>query len=510
MTHRTGSAGIHEHKPAPPAEKQCVQVVLIGVSAEGLVALERFFEHTPTDSGSAFVVVRTHSPDADGAAARPLDQSSGLPVRRVSEPTPIEPDAIYLVPPGSQVRFQNGHLHPIETEGTPENPIDACFVSLAEAYGERAVAVVLAGHGTDGARGVRAVRAAGGLVVAQREDTAEVDRMPRAALETGAVDLALPPGEIPAVLMRRRRAPLLGRTPPGPGPDLLTALAELRASNEHLRAENAQLREQNTDQRSRIDEFNRTLQDMGDIPRSADTDRIRRLQNRLAHASRAFGAGVWRWEPATDALIWDDRTHELFGLDPGAFGGRLEDWKQLVHHDDLPRALEASARAMRGEDEYDVTYRVGGGGKPERSIRATGTVERDPEGRPVRMNGLCIDVTEETERRAALEASEAQFRRIAENIDQVFWITSPDGKDVEYISPAYRRILGRPAEQLADNGLDWIEAIHPADRGGVERAFLETASSGGFDTEFRIVRSDGETRWIHDRGIPVRNDAGEV
>lgn len=120
------------------------------------------------------------------------------------------------------------------------------------------------------------------------------------------------------------------------------------------------------------------------------------------------------------------------------------------------------------------------------------------------------DNTSREETIAALRESEERFRQLTENIAEVFWITSPDKRQMIYISPGYETIWGRSCESLYENPTSWMDAIHPEDRGQVERAAVTQQVHGQYDQEYRILRPDGATRWISDRAFPVRNDTGEI
>ena len=111
---------------------------------------------------------------------------------------------------------------------------------------------------------------------------------------------------------------------------------------------------------------------------------------------------------------------------------------------------------------------------------------------------------------ATIRESEMLFRQLTESIQEVFWISSPDGHEMIYVSPAYEKLWGRTCQSLYENATNWIEGIHPDDRERVAAEFFEHAVKGGFDQEYRIVRPDGSQRWIRDRGFPVHNDSGEA
>lgn len=105
---------------------------------------------------------------------------------------------------------------------------------------------------------------------------------------------------------------------------------------------------------------------------------------------------------------------------------------------------------------------------------------------------------------------EERFRQMAERINEVFWMSSADWKQILYINAAFEKIWGRSCESLYANPSLWLDAIHPDDR-AIALALCEKSSRGEeAEVEFRITRPDGTTRWILDRSFPVRNEAGEV
>lgn len=121
-------------------------------------------------------------------------------------------------------------------------------------------------------------------------------------------------------------------------------------------------------------------------------------------------------------------------------------------------------------------------------------------------------VRNDTERRHAIEAlqeSESRFRQLAENIQEVFWIASADGSRIDYISPAYEVLVGRPCASVYADPTAWLEVVYPDDKASVVEEFFREARNG-YDREYRILRPDGEVRWVRDRTFPVRNECGEV
>ena len=110
---------------------------------------------------------------------------------------------------------------------------------------------------------------------------------------------------------------------------------------------------------------------------------------------------------------------------------------------------------------------------------------------------------------AALRESEQRFRQLAENIDDVFWLTSVDLDEVYYVSPAYETVWGRECESLYRRFRAWVEAVHAEDRTRVQRS-LDNYGTGTWNETYRIVRPDGAVRSIRSRSYPVRDASGNV
>lgn len=124
--------------------------------------------------------------------------------------------------------------------------------------------------------------------------------------------------------------------------------------------------------------------------------------------------------------------------------------------------------------------------------------------------GICRDITERKHTEDNLRESNNMFRQITENINEVFWSSSPDGSEIIYISPAFEEIWGRTCTSLYANPEQWIESIHPDDRSRVKQAFRDKLLQNNFDEEYRIVRPDGTERWIRDRAFTIGSATGQV
>ncbi|HEY1417472.1 MAG TPA: chemotaxis protein CheB, partial [Myxococcaceae bacterium] len=187
-------------------------VVGVGASAGGLEALETFFSRF-SRTGMAFVVIQHLAPDRQSHLPEILSRSTRLPVTQATDGIVVEPDHIYVIPPGVNLAMFQGKLLLMEVPRAPSGervlPVDFFFQSMARDCGARCMGVVLSGTGIDGMRGLQDIREAGGLTFAQDPSTAKFQGMPTAAA-VGA-DSVLPPEAIADELARISRHPYMAR-----------------------------------------------------------------------------------------------------------------------------------------------------------------------------------------------------------------------------------------------------------------------------------------------------------
>ncbi|MFO7583893.1 MAG: chemotaxis protein CheB [Anaerolineales bacterium] len=196
-------------------------IVGIGASAGGLAAFEAFFSGMPAESdpGMAFVLVQHLAPDHKSILTDLIQRSTRMQVFQVEDGMRVQPNCAYIIPPNHDMAFLNGALQLLEPSAPRGQrlPIDFFFRSLAQDQHERAIGIVLSGTGSDGTQGIRAIKAEGGMVMAQNPASTEYDGMPRSALGTGLVDYEMPPAEMPAQLIAYAAHAFGKTTEPGEG-----------------------------------------------------------------------------------------------------------------------------------------------------------------------------------------------------------------------------------------------------------------------------------------------------
>jgi two-component system CheB/CheR fusion protein len=170
----------------------------IGASAGGLEALRPFVANLPAHANMTYIIAQHMSPDHRSLMVELLARETQLNVLETSNNLPPQADTIYVAPPNSDVTVVKGRLRiskPTNTIG-PKPSVDRFFMSLAEDQEDRAIAIILSGTGSDGSHGIKAIKAAGGICIAQEPKSAKYNSMPNAAMRAGGTDLVLPPQEI--------------------------------------------------------------------------------------------------------------------------------------------------------------------------------------------------------------------------------------------------------------------------------------------------------------------------
>jgi two-component system CheB/CheR fusion protein len=191
-------------KPLSASRRADFPIVAIGASAGGLEACRKVLAALPADNGMAFILVQHLDPSHDSMMVDLLAGNTAMPVLQATDGMAIEWERVYVIPPGVYLSVDDkGALRlsrPQERHGM-RLPFDFLLNSLARECGARTVCVVLSGTGADGSLGLKAVKAKGGLAIAQEVGEADYDGMPRSAIATGEVDLVLPAAKIAEALV---------------------------------------------------------------------------------------------------------------------------------------------------------------------------------------------------------------------------------------------------------------------------------------------------------------------
>lgn len=188
-------------------------VIAIGASAGGMDQINRFFDYTPLD-GVSYIVIQHLSADYKSMMASLLDKHTKLNIEEATHNMTVEMNKVYLIPSKNIMTIEDGKLLLTDKLKGVNLTINTFFKSLAEERGNKAIGIILSGTGSDGTEGMRAIKEAGGLLLASDPENTEFNQMPLSIIETGLVDYVIEPEEMPKVIEDYVAGNLSGKVPP--------------------------------------------------------------------------------------------------------------------------------------------------------------------------------------------------------------------------------------------------------------------------------------------------------
>jgi PAS domain S-box-containing protein len=236
---------------------------------------------------------------------------------------------------------------------------------------------------------------------------------------------------------------------------------------------------------------------------------LEEARSTLHMAVDSAGLGLWEMDVPAGLAWWDARTREVLGR-PGQGWIPAEEATSVIHPEDAASALETFARTVApgSDDTYRINKRIV---RPDGNVRWTvwtALLRRAADGTPLRLVGMLDDVTEIHDSREQLRESEERFRMMAEAVPQIVWTAGPDGT-VDFFNERWREFTGTAREAGVGNG--WRMIVHEEHEAATVEAWQRAVRTGEpYDVEHLIRRADGEYRWLLSRGVPLRDQAGNV
>jgi len=229
---------------------------------------------------------------------------------------------------------------------------------------------------------------------------------------------------------------------------------------------------------------------------------------RMRRSQEYANIGAWDWNIKTGELFWTEQIAPLFGYEKGELETSYDNFISAVHENDRKNVEDAIGHCFKGGD-YAVEHRVVWPSGEVRWIYESGDVIRDKTGNPVRMLGIVQDITIRKNTELALKESEERFQQITENINEIFFISSPDQKTFFYCSPAYEKIWEKPVSILYENASIWFESIYKDDRPKLINSIKDKLSGKDLKPDYpfyRIVTPNESIKWIHARTYPIYDE----
>jgi formate hydrogenlyase transcriptional activator len=243
------------------------------------------------------------------------------------------------------------------------------------------------------------------------------------------------------------------------------------------------------------------------------TQELRRREAYLADAQRLSHTGSIGWKPDTGEIVWSDETYRIFEYD-GSAKPTMDSVVQRVHPEDRADFKKVVNRALAGATDFEHAYRLLLPDGRVKHVHAIAHVLQDPSGHR-EFVGALTDITQRraaeikvAERTSELRRSERELREVVDTIPAIVWSARPDGSN-SYVNSRFVEYCGMPPEQIAGSG--WHAATHLDDLERHNAKWLARVASGEpFEDEVRFRRADGEYHRHLQRGVPLRDETGNI
>lgn len=279
-----------------------------------------------------------------------------------------------------------------------------------------------------------------------------------------------------------------------------------------------------------LDEDGKILKLVGNIRDITDfklvEEALNRSRDRLFKAIEATNDGMWDWRVSANKVYFDARFYTMLGYEPLEFPADIEEWMSRIHPDEIKSVRSLLSQHIQGKsNQWSIEYRFLAKNGDWVWILNKGKVfELDDNGKPSRMVGTHSDISlrkkaeEELQKRNdelntlydQLQISEEKFRQLAENTQDVFWLR--DEEHIIYINSAFEKVWGRNHDEVLSNPGILKEWVHPEDQGLFNSwlNFTTFESQKYYIEKYRIIKPNGEIRWMWSRMFPVHNEKGQI
>ncbi len=234
-----------------------------------------------------------------------------------------------------------------------------------------------------------------------------------------------------------------------------------------------------------------------------------KVHNLIHQIESVAGLGTWETDLITMKSRWSDGLFRLLGYEPQEFEVTKETWVPCIHEDDQEHTLGVLQDAIDGKSPYEVEKRLIKKCGTVIHVVSRGEVERDADGKPLKMFGIIMDITKQKVAEKQVKASRDRLESLIHSVDGILWEGNPDNFQFSFVSPQSKQILGyEPEEWMADPEF-WISKIHPDDR-KMAYNFCVMMTDRGEDHafEYRMISADGREVWCRDY-VSVKTENGK-
>src|SRR5271156_966811 len=224
---------------------------------------------------------------------------------------------------------------------------------------------------------------------------------------------------------------------------------------------------------------------------------------KLEEAQRIAHVGYWEWDLTSNRVIWSDEAYRIYGLRPQEYPIDITVLRKMIHPEDLEFVFRVAEEAVRGGLRTDVEHRIIRPNGEVRTVHSQGDLKKDASGKPCQMFGTVQDITDRKRADEALQRSQFYISEGQRLANMGSWAFNPSGF-FEHWSQELFKIYGLDPQKGAPTLAEYLATVHPKDRDSMADTIRRMhAERSGCDVTKRIVRPDGELRYIRCVGIPV-------
>ncbi len=243
--------------------------------------------------------------------------------------------------------------------------------------------------------------------------------------------------------------------------------------------------------------------------RQAYLAQLKAWQNRYETAALVSGQILYEYDLQTGQHTWGPNIESILGYSQASMPIFCEDLLNFVHPDDQDSVRVLMEQAITQQSPFRAEYRIRHQRGDYRWIEDRSQFVFQEQNHQGKIIGFLSDISDRKQAEQALRDSEAKFRQLADNIQEVFFINGGDLTQMLYISPAYETVWGRSCESVYEQSQSWVDSVHPEDLERVMRGCEGMLQGREFKEEYRIIRPDGSIRWIRARTVPVLDEQGK-
>jgi PAS domain S-box-containing protein len=238
-------------------------------------------------------------------------------------------------------------------------------------------------------------------------------------------------------------------------------------------------------------------------------EELRKSEQRLRLAQEAARIGAFEWDIQADVNTWTPELEAMYGLPRGGFAGTEAAWESLVHPDDRANVVRRVEEAMQTGAPIEVEWRVVWPDGSVHWLAGRAQVFKDGSGKPLRLTGINIDITDRKCAEEALRASEERLR-LAQAVARVGTFDWDIQTGVNIWTPELEALYGLPRGGFAKTEAAWENLVHPDDRAGAIRRVEHALETGGTtEAEWRVVWPDGSVHWLAGRWQVFKDPTGK-